>query len=84
MIRTATELLLLGARADTDYFEDNELTSRPSLGVIVDLLQDHAVDAYYAALLKALTSSGSTTLFTNRGMLVTEAKKCRTLSWLLR
>ncbi|CAM9960101.1 unnamed protein product [Ectocarpus fasciculatus] len=69
-LSAATELLLHGARASTEYFQNNELFF--NLGEVVDLLEclagkdiRHANRAV-AAFLEALTASGSAAVLTNR------------------
>eukprot|EP00752_Nemacystus_decipiens_P008595 g7674.t1 len=71
-LRAATELLHNGAKATTEHFQDNELSSK-NLGDIVDLLSAHsfsgawsAVAPELAAFLDALTSSGSEAILTNK------------------
>lgn len=64
-LRSVTDLLLQGARADTRHFEDYEL-SRENLGDVVDLLEQRNIDSALASFLEALTASGSLAVLSNR------------------
>lgn len=64
-LRTGTDLLLKGARANLVHFQDYELSVN-NFGDLVDVLDAKKIGKELAAFLEALTTSGSAVVLSNK------------------